>query len=127
MHNPLIFFRDLLRQPAWIPLWVSWLAGVNLFSAYFWSEPVARVVLVVFLASATLMMLLYARFGFEKILGLGHVLWLPLLPFLLASMRDAHGSFRAYLYTLCASIAISLAFDVTDVWKHFRAGARPDR
>lgn len=123
MRNPLGFFVDLLRQPMWIPVWVSCLAVVNLLSLRFWDEPLARIILVTFLLSAMLMMALYARFGFEKILGLGHVLWVPLLPFLLASIPGAENGFQAYLVVLSISIAISLAFDAVDVWKYF-AGRR---
>lgn len=121
MHNPLGFFVDLLRQPPWIPAWVSCLAVINLLSLHFWAEPLARIILATFLASAMLMMALYARFGFEKILGLGHVLWIPLLPYVLASIPGAGGRFQAYLVALAASIAISLAFDTVDVWKYFSA------
>lgn len=121
MNNPLRFFVDLLRQPAWIPAWVCWLAAINLLSLRYWEEPLARVILVTFLLSATLMMALYARFGFEKILGLGHVLWLLLLPYLLASIPGAGDGFQVYLAALSASIAISLAFDIVDVWKYFAA------
>ncbi|MFU8821097.1 MAG: hypothetical protein ACNA8G_06025 [Gammaproteobacteria bacterium] len=121
MNNPLGFFVDLLRQPLWVPAWVTFLVAVNLFSLRYWEEPLARLVLVTFLLSALLMMALYARFGFEKILGLGHVLWIGLLPYLLASIPGAAGEFQAYLAALAASIAVSLAFDIVDVWKYFAA------
>lgn len=45
------------------------------------------------------MMGLYTRFGFERILGLGHFLWIPVLP------------------------VVVLAIPAVDVWKHF-SGAR---
>lgn len=125
MNNPLGFFADLLRQPAWVPAWVSFLVTINLLSLRYWEEPLARIILGTFLVSAMLMMALYARFGFEKILGLGHVLWLPLLPYLLASIPGAEPGFQAYLVALSASIAISLAFDIVDVWKYFAARRAP--
>jgi len=124
LNNPLRFFADLLRQPAWIPAWVSCLAAINLLSVRFWEEPLARIVLLTFLLSATLMMALYARFGFEKILGIGHVLWIPLLPYLLASIPGAAQGFQAYLTVLASAIAISLAFDILDVWEYFSARRR---
>lgn len=123
MRSPLRFFVDLLRQPLWIPAWVSWLAAINLLSLHFWDEPLARLVLATFLLSAMLMMALYVRYGFEKILGLGHILWLALLPYLLISIPGAGSGFQSYLIALSASISISLAFDVLDVWTYF---VRPD-
>jgi hypothetical protein len=79
MRNPFRFFLELMRQPVWIPLWVFFLMLVNMASVAFWSEPLAKVIFITFMVSAALMMGLYARFGFSKILGLGHVLWIPLL------------------------------------------------
>lgn len=118
MNNPLGFFSDLLRQPAWIPAWVGFLAIINLASVLFWSEPLARLVLATFMISAFLMMALYARFGFDKILGLGHILWIGLLPYLLIRLPDAPAGFRSYLIVLALAIAVSLVFDVVDVWKY---------
>jgi len=69
--------------------------------------------------SAMLMMALYSRFGFEKILGLGHLPWIPLLIYMLSQLPTADGVFRSYLIILSLCIAISLIFDVIDVWKYF--------
>jgi hypothetical protein len=55
---------------------------VNVASLLYWSEPLAKIIFVTFMLSAMLMMGLYSKFGFEKILGLGHVLWVPLLAYL---------------------------------------------
>jgi hypothetical protein len=89
MRNPMSFIKELLEQPAWIPVWVFLLMVVNLGSIAFWHEPLARLILGVFMISAMVMMGLYARFGFEKILGLGHVLWIPLLPVILLGIPSA--------------------------------------
>lgn len=125
MKNPFRFFGDLLRQPVWIPAWVSWLVVINLASVGYWEEPLARIILGTFLLSAMLLMALYARFGFEKILGLGHVLWVALLPYLLVSIPGSGPGFQAYLVALAASIAVSLVFDILDVWKYFAARRAP--
>jgi ABC-type branched-subunit amino acid transport system permease subunit len=120
MRNPLRFFVELMQQPIWISLWVFFLMIVNMASLAFWHEPIAQLILTTFLISAMLMMGLYSRFGFAKILGLGHVPWIPLLAFVVIQIPSAEVSFKRYLMILSASIAISLAFDVVDVWKHFR-------
>ncbi len=41
-------------------------------SLVFWQESIAKLIFFTFMASAILMMALYSKFGFEKILGLGH-------------------------------------------------------
>jgi len=119
MRNPLRFFIELMQQPVWIPIWVLILMIVNVVSVGFWNEPLAKVIFVTFMLSAMLMMGLYSRFGFEKILGMGHILWIPLLVYLLMEMPTAGDTFKGYLIVLSTSIVISLVFDIVDVWKYF--------
>jgi len=126
MRNPFRFFIELLQQPVWIPIWVFYLMVINVASLSFWPESLAKIIFITFMTSAMLMMGLYSRFGFEKILGLGHILWVPLLAYILAQLPVNESSFKIYLLVLSVSIAISLAFDFVDVWKYFikRKGAR---
>jgi len=119
MRNPLNFFVELMKQPVWIPLWFAVLMAVNLASLAFWSEPLAQIVFIVFMVSSTLMMLLYSIFGFEKILGVGHVLWIPLLAYILIEISATTGAFNLYLIVLSVSLTISLVFDISDVWQYF--------
>lgn len=120
MRNPLRFFVELTHQPVWIPVWVSFLMIVNVASVAFWHEPIARLIFTSFLMSAMLMMGLYSRFGFEKILGLGHIPWIPVLAYVLTQLPAAEASFKHYLVVLSCSIAISLLFDTVDVWKYYK-------
>ncbi len=119
MRNPLRFFIELMQQRAWVVIWVSFLLMINIASVGFWNEPLAKVIFVTFMLSAMLMMGLYARFGYEKILGLGHILWIPLLAYVLLEISNTQDDFKAYLIMLSASIAISLVIDIVDVCKYF--------
>ena len=124
MRNPLGFFVELMQQPVWIPVWVFFLMIVNVASIGFWDEVLARVIFVTFMLSAMLMMGLYSRFGFEKILGMGHIFWIPLLVYVLMEMPTTSGAFKGYLITLSISIMVSLVFDAIDVWKYFESRTR---
>ncbi len=119
MRNPFRFFIELMQQPVWIPVWVLILMIVNVASVGFWNEPLAKVIFVTFMLSAMLMMGLYSRFGFEKILGMGHILWIPLIVYELMEISTARDTFKGYLIILSISIVISLVFDIVDVWKYF--------
>ncbi len=125
MRNPLRFFVELMQQPLWVSLWVLFLMLVNMASLVFWQEAVAQLIFMNFLASAMLMMGLYARFGYTKILGLGHVPWIPLLAYMIIQIPAAEASFRRYLLVLSISMAISLVLDTIDVWKYFKNRVRP--
>jgi len=119
MRNPFRFFIELIQQPVWVPVWVLLLAMVNIASVGFWNEPLAKVIFVTFMLSAMLIMGLYSKFGFEKILGLGHILWIPLLVYVLIEIPSARDIFKSYLIILSISIVISLVLDIVDVWKYF--------
>ncbi len=62
---------------------------------------------------------LYSWFGFEKILGIGHILWVPLLAYVLTKIPTASDNFKYYLSILSVFIAISLLFDIVVCWKYF--------
>ena len=115
-----------MQQPAWIPVWMFFLMIVNIASVGFWNEPLAKVIFVIFMLSAALMMGLYSRFGFEKILGMGHILWIPLLIYVLMEIPTVRDTFKSYLVILSISIAISLALDIVDVWKYFTGRKAPN-
>jgi len=120
MRNPLGFFVELIRQPIWIAIWVMVLMTVNMGSLFFWHKELAQIIFITFMASAMIMMLLYSHFGFEKILGLGHILWIPLLIYIVIQIPAADEHFQQYLIALSIIIAISLLFDIVDVFNFLK-------
>lgn len=121
MRNPLKFFTELLAQPKIVVVWVGYLMMINMASLLFWEIELSRIIFFTFLASSMLMMTLYSFFGFKKILGLGHILWIPLLFYIFSNLLIATGVFYSYLLVLSISILISLFFDVIDVYKFFES------
>jgi hypothetical protein len=95
--------------------------AVNIAAVAFWGDSLARLILVTFLLSAMLMMVLYAIHGFEKILGLGHILWVPLVMYVMTQFPRTGGAFRAYLAILTSFLIVSLIFDFVDVCRYFGA------
>jgi hypothetical protein len=65
-------------------------------------------------------MALYSYFGFEKILGIGHVYWIYLLPYILLQLAYTDGLFLLYLVMLSVLLFVSLVLDVIDVWTYIR-------
>jgi hypothetical protein len=122
----MLFFTDLVKQPLWVPIWVAILALANIASLLFWSAPLAKVIFITFMVSAMIMMALYSYFGFERILGIGHVFWIFLLPYILLQIVHVDDEFFLYLVILSALLTISLVFDAIDVWKYFHDGPPHD-
>jgi hypothetical protein len=113
---------ELLAQPPWLLAWVNWMGVVNLASLAFLRRTEARWTITAFAASFATMNLLYAVVGYERLLGLAHVLfWTPLLIFV-APRLQRHGSDSAYglwLRILVATNGLSLVVDYADVIRWF--------
>lgn len=103
-------------------LWLVLLATANMVAPLFFiAQLEARVVLGVFLANFMLMTVLTAFFGFTRILGLGHLLWLPLLYFLGIRLGQipADDWFGRWIRVAMVLNSLSLAIDAIDVIRYF--------
>ncbi len=123
MRSFIRFNRGLLGMPVHLQLWVGALIGANLVAPVFFLEHVeARVTLAVGLFGMALMTALTGRFGFSRIVGVGHVGWLPLLAFLAGGLTDAPATtgFGLWLRAVIALDAISLGFDAVDAVRFLR-------
>ena len=71
----------------------------------------AQVVLATFLVSIVLMLMLTATSGFTRLLGVGHVFWIPLLWFLWTRLGETPSDtfFGLWLRVLITLNALSLA------------------
>jgi hypothetical protein len=123
MYAFIRFNRGILAMPIQWRLWLALLVGANLVVPLFFIERVeAQAVMGAFFFSMGLMTALTARFGFSRILGLGHVAWIPLLGFLLARLSEfpADDAFGLWLRVLIALDAIALVIDGIDVVRFVR-------
>ncbi len=123
MHAFKRFNQGLLAMPRHLQAWVLLLIGVNLVTPLFFLGHVeAQVVLAAGMVGMVLMTALTGRFGFSRIIGLGHVAWVPLLGFLWIRLPDvpATDAFGLWLRAVIAIDAISLVFDGLDVARFLR-------
>ena len=123
------FNQGLFSMP---PLWQAWLlvlVSANLITPLFFIGRLeAQVVVAALAASMVLMTILTGRFGFSRILGLGHIIaWVPLLAFLSTRLSDAPSSdaFGLWLRVVIALNTASLVIDAVDVARFF-AGDRAE-
>ena len=115
------FMGHILQQPLWIPLWVGWMVVVNTACLAFLRYSVGRWVLVAWVGNMLTMQTLFALNGYNRLLGLSHVLgWTPLLIYLLRQRtRLAPGSaVNRWVAVLATTIALSLALDYLDVGRY---------
>ncbi len=120
--------RGILGLP--VP-WRSWnmlLAVVNgVVPVFFLRHLEAQLVWVAFLASFLLMTVLCGMTGFSRLLGLGHILWIPLLWFLWVRLDQipADSAFGIWIRLLMVVNALSLVIDAIDVSRYV-SGDRVD-
>ncbi|MDP6579284.1 MAG: hypothetical protein QF681_01390 [Vicinamibacterales bacterium] len=117
------FNLGLLSMPLGVKVWLLALMTANMVVPLgFISTTEARVVILTFLASAMLMTALTAWGGFTRLLGLGHILWVPLLVYLWPSLQDypSDTGIGLWLRVLIVLNAISIGIDTFDVVRYLR-------
>ncbi|KZX78596.1 hypothetical protein A3715_10025 [Oleiphilus sp. HI0009] len=127
MKKPSGFMIELFQQPTWVVIWVNALMAINLGSIAFLEYELAQAILGIFAFQGIVMVGMYCYFGYQKILGLAHLLWVPLLAYILVYLGDYTGAFHSYLVGLAGFLSISLVFDIHDVIQYFKNHSEPLR
>jgi hypothetical protein len=120
--------KGILRMSWPVKLWMLVLVAANAVAPLFFLQRIeARIVLAAMFGGAMLMSLLTARFGFTRILGLGHVLWIPLIGWLAFRLGQipADDAFGMWVRGVMVINALSLVIDGADVLR-YAAGDRKE-
>ena len=118
----------MMQLPVYWQLWLMLLVIANVVAPlFFLGHLEAQLVLAAILASMMLMTALTGLSGFTRLLGLGHVFWIPLLAFLWTRLDQipANDAFGIWIRLLMALNAASLVIDASDVIRYV-AGDREE-
>jgi len=122
------FFLTLLTLPkAWVA-WVMLLMLANMILPLFFLGTVeGKVVLAVFFFGAFVQTAIFSVKGFVRLLGIGHIAWVPLLLWLWTRLDFARAGslFRYWLVATIIVVSLSLVIDVTDVVRYLRGERDP--
>ena len=105
----------------------SALLSVNLFVPLFYITLFeAQAVLAAFFASFALMVALTAYSGFSRLVGLGHILWVPLLYFLWVrlELNPADSFVGLWVRTLIVLNVVSLVIDIIETGRYLGGDRR---
>ncbi len=111
----------MLHMPVYWQLWLILMVSANALAPLFYLDRLeARAVFVTFIASMGLMTLLTGVSGFTRLLGLGHILWVPLILFLWSRIDQipADNFFGIWIRALMAINSVSLVIDGIDVFRY---------
>ena len=120
------FNKGLMYLPIRWQNWLLLLVTANLIVPLFYLHRLeAQVVIGTLMASMAFMTILTDLTGFTRLLGLGHIFWLPLLYFLWSRLGHIPTSdfFGIWIRAVIILNSISLIIDVSDVMRYI-AGDR---
>ena len=108
-------------------LWCVWLVGVNLACLYFITHVEAQVVLAVTAVAVVAQTLIYQRIGFTRILGITHVLWVPMFVWMATRTGTiaAEPALAHWLVLLLATNMVAMVVDTIDAVRFLRGERAP--
>ena len=123
MINELLFgmLRHISHEAAWIQAWVGWMILINTASLLYLKHQVGKVTLIAWIANLIFMNLLCYFNGYNRLLGLSHVLlWTPLVLYLLRQRPtlQPRTALRSWVHILLLTNIASLILDYIDVAKY---------
>ncbi|MFN8544495.1 MAG: hypothetical protein U0807_09830 [Candidatus Binatia bacterium] len=117
--------EHILRYPLWLQAWIAWLGLVNLAAILFLRQVQARWALAAFGGAAIFMSVLLTLNGFNRLLGLAHVVfWTPLVIYLVRQRPrlEPGSAFSTWVTVLLATNSLSLVIDYVDVIRYVLGG-----
>jgi len=107
-------------------LWVFVMALVNMVVGFLYFPTLeGKLILAALMASFIVMTIVFSKYGFVRLLGLGHVLfWTPLCLWLFMRLQGSHfdssSDLKTWIYTLLAINTASLIIDYIDVIRYLK-------
>lgn len=126
MKTMISFIRTMLSLPKPWVAWVMLLMAVNFVIPFYYLATIeAQVVLGAALIGAIIQTAIFSTKGFVRLLGIGHILWIPMVAWLWSRLDLTAPSsvFQFWLIAVVVLNSISLVVDATDVIR-YRNGER---
>ena len=127
-----VWERSILRAMLHMPKpWVAWLAVlvlVNLAGGrYYFGSLEGKLVVAAFLGAIIVMEAIFRAKGFVRLLGLGHIFWVPLVPWLALRLDWGRldSAFALWVAAVVVLNTLSLIIDAIDVVRYARGERAP--
>jgi hypothetical protein len=128
MKTMIRFLSTMMLMPKPWLTWLGLLVFINtLIPIYFINTLEAKVVLIATICSITIMTAVFSAKGFVRLLGIGHIAWVPMIPWLFTRLEkisfDNH--FGYWLLAIIIMNSLALIIDAIDVTRYIRGERRP--
>lgn len=122
------FFRTLLLMPRHWVAWVGLLMTANMVAPLFFIDTLeAQVVLAAMMAGAAIQMAIFKMKGFVRLLGIGHLLWVPMVMWLAVGFDSERlaSPFGLWVAAVMILNSVSLMIDGVDVIRYIKGERTP--
>ncbi|MES0828296.1 hypothetical protein [Ruegeria sp. SCP11] len=122
-----ILWIVLFRFPPVARIWAVCLILVNLGSLFFFDTIYAQMNFAAIGIGVALMIFIYQRLGFVRLLGIGHILWVPMIAYFLMNLPDtmSHPTLYTWVVAVIVFNTVSLVIDSIDVLRFLRGERAP--
>lgn len=114
------FAADIAAGPQWVSIWMNFLGPIALLTPilFLFRKNLIPAAILIFLALPSTL-LLYSYFGYERVLGLGHIaFWTPAIVYLFKirpTWRVRETWLGKWIVFAILVMLVSLAFDYVDL------------
>ena len=126
MINPIADFmamrRDIQAHSKWIGVWGFMLnVPVLIGGLVFINRPVGAAVAAAIVISVVIASHMHKRIGLSRLLGICHVVFLPVIPLQLIELSkiSAPGAFEIWLVYSSALMSVCVLIDIFDLFRYF--------
>jgi len=128
MKSMLQFMKTMMIMPIPWQIWLGMLVAINMIVPFFFIHTVeAQVVLATAMVGMVIMSAIFGTKGFVRLLGIGHLGWLPLVVWLGTRVDQApvDSLFGYWLVAVIVLNSLSLLIDAVDVLRYVKGERRP--
>ncbi len=122
------FMKTMMLMPPLWRMWLGLLVGANMLVPFVYIHTLeAQVVLVAAMAGMVIMSAIFGTKGYVRLLGIGHITWLPLVFWLWTRLDHAPADsfFGYWVMTVIIVNSLSLIIDTLDVIRYVRGERAP--
>ena len=122
------FFRTMLAMPKPWLVWLALLMAANMAGPIvFVRTPEGRMVLLAAMAGAAIQTAIFSSRGFVRLLGIGHLPWVPLIFWLWPRVGQVpqNSIFRYWILSVIVLDVLSLIIDTIDVVRYISGDRAP--
>ncbi len=120
--------KDARRFPIGWRIWFWLLIIVNFVGPLFFLQHIEpRLVLLTYIVAGITIVILHKRLGWVRLLGIGHILWIGLLPWLIFHYIAAQpvGMFGIWLISVICIDVLCFGIDIVDIIRYLFGNRTP--